>query len=296
MACLFAARLARAGLAPQILGAWPEGIAALQRDGVHFIDENGVEQRCAVQATTNPADCAGALAALVLVKAWQTERAARQLATCLAADGVALTLQNGMGNYETLCAILGSERAAVGINTLGAHLLQAGRVRTAGEGTLTLGVQPRLEALVALLQAAGFQVEQSPAIPSLLWGKLVINAAINPLSALLRVPNGELVQRPSARLLLAETVYETAAVAEAMQIDLPYSNPIATVEAVARRTGENRSSMLQDVLRGAPTEIEAINGAVVRAGQQTRTPTPLNHVLCKLIKGLTTDENRYLSK
>lgn len=288
MACLFAARLAAAGRSVILLGTWSEGLAVLERDGVR-VEDAGSERTYPVGVARDPAECRGVRYALVLCKAWQTERAAVQLTECLAADGVALTLQNGLGNLETLAAALGASRAAFGITTQGATLIAPGRVRPVGEAAIRLGAHPRLEALAAALSAAGFDVETSADVEGLLWGKLVINAAINPLTALLRVPNGELLQRLPARELLQSAACETAAVAAALGVQLPYPDPIQAVEAVARRTAANRSSMLQDIERGAPTEIAAICGAVVQAGERLQVATPLNRMLLQLVQSLRAD-------
>lgn len=286
MACLFAARLSAAGSEVTLLGTWREGIDALRQRGVILVDAEGHEQAYPVCATDDPTDCAGARSALVLVKSWQTERAASQLAGCLAPEGVALTLQNGMGNREKLTKTLGARRVALGVTTIGANLLGPGKVRLAGEGVISLSAHSRLGALADGLRQAGFTVENAPDPDSLLWGKLVINAAINPLTALLGVPNGALLERPTARALMTIVAREAAAVAVAQGLHLPYPDPAVAVETIARRTAANRSSMLQDVQRGASTEIDAICGAIVTAGEQTGLPTPVNRTLLQLVKAL----------
>ncbi len=284
LACLFASRLSAAGTSVTMLGTWEAGLQALQRRGVRVATGEGVERSHPVQATADPDACAGARIALVLVKSWQTVRAAAQLAQCLAFDGVALTLQNGLGNRETLTDALGEDRVALGVTTTGATLLGPGRVRPGGEGAVSVGTHPRLDPLIGILQQAGFTVEQVPQADDLLWSKLVINAAINPLTALLRVPNGELLRRPSARTLMAQLAREASAVARALGRQLTYPDPAATAEEVARRTAANHSSMFQDVQRGAPTEIDAICGAIVSVGEQQGVPTPVNRTLWRLVK------------
>jgi 2-dehydropantoate 2-reductase len=282
LACLFASQLAAAGVQVTMLGTWREGLEALRSHGVRVAGDGG-DRDYPVRATADPADCAGARLALVLVKSWQTERAARQLAECLAADGLALTLQNGLGNRESLAAALGAERVALGVTTTGATLVGPARVRPGGEGVVSLGEHARLEPLAAMLRRAGFVVDSVPQADDLLWGKLVINAAINPLTALLRCPNGELVERPSARELMAGAAREAAAVAEALDRRLAYDDAVSVSEDVARRTAVNHSSMFQDVQRGAPTEIDAICGAVVEAGERCGVPTPVNRTLWLLV-------------
>ena len=286
MACLFAARLAASDTRVTLLGTWPEGLQALNRCGVRVLASDGSEQSYPVRATADPAECAGARLALVLVKSWQTERAARQLAACLSPDGLALTLQNGLGNREKLAEILGVPRVALGVTTIGATLVGPGCVRPGGEGIVSLGANPRLDPLANLLWRAGFAVETVPDADGLLWSKLVINAAINPLTALLHVSNGELLVRPAARMLMAEAAREAAAVAMALNMHLVFSDSVAAVEAVAQRTAINHSSMFQDVTRGAPTEIDAICGAIAAEGERCQVPTPVNRTLWLLVKAL----------
>jgi 2-dehydropantoate 2-reductase len=164
--------------------------------------------------------------------------------------------------------------------------VEPGVVEPGGAGGISIGDQPRIAALVDLLCDSGFPVEVIADTLGLQWGKAIINAAINPLTALLRVKNGELVARPSLRVLMSDTAHEAEAVANAVGVELPYPDPVAVVESVARKTGANTSSMLSDVLRGAPTEIDSINGAIVQAGEEAGVPAPVNRTLWQLVKGL----------
>ncbi len=284
MASLFAARLSAAGIPVVMLAGWPQAVEAIRSRGLCLVAPDGREVNYPVQVVSSPADCAGVSYALVLVKSWQTSRAAVQLAACLAPHGLALTLQNGVGNWELLSQTLGPERTALGVTTVGANLIEPGRVRAAGEGVITLSVHPRMDLLANLFRRAGFTVETTNDTDALVWGKLVINAAINPLTALLDVPNGALLEQPEARSLLAAAASEAAGVAAAQGIRLPYPDPVAAVETVAGRTSQNLSSMLQDLQRGAPTEVEAINGAIVRAGEKTGILTPVHRTLYRLVK------------
>ncbi|MGH2626365.1 MAG: ketopantoate reductase family protein [Anaerolineales bacterium] len=284
MACLFGGRLAPHADVT-LLGTWPEGVQALRRDGIRLETEAG-ESRHRIRVTSNPADVVGVRHALVLVKSWQTRRAARQLADCLAPEGVVLTLQNGLGNLDVLVQVLGSDRAALGVTTSGATLLGPGRARAGGAGPVYLAPHPRLVPIADLLRASGFAVEEAPDVEGLLWGKLAVNAAINPLTALLQVPNGELLERPHARELMAAAAMEVADVAAAMGIDLPMGRPDEQGLEVARRTAANRSSMLQDVARQAPTEIDAICGAVVDFGRRKGVATPVNFALWSMVRAL----------
>jgi 2-dehydropantoate 2-reductase len=224
---------------------------------------------------------------LVLVKAWQTEDAAQRLLPCLTSDGLVLSLQNGDGNFEKLAQYLGVARVAFGATTLGATLLGPGFVRPAGEGVITLGIHARLKSVSDLLVKAGFVLETASDIHAVQWGKMVINTAINPLTALLRVPNGMLLTKPGARAVMALAAREAAAVAVAKGVQLPYPDPVVAVESIARQTAANYSSMLQDILREAPTEVDFITGAIVRSGEKLGVPAPVNRTLWYLVKAIS---------
>ena len=281
LAMLFGARLRRSGFSVTLMGTWREAIAALRRNGIRVLGEGGAYR---VGVASSPEEAPKCRYALVLVKSWQTERAARWLSAALLPDGVALTLQNGLGNDEVLAAALGAERVAVGVTTTGASVAAPGVVRPGGEGVVSLGEHPRIPPLAEALRSAGFAVEIAGYVKSLQWGKLAVNAAINPLTALLGVPNGALLEDPAARLFMRRAAQEVARTAAALGIDLPFEDPAAAAEDVARRTAPNFSSMLQDLRRGAPTEIDAICGAVVRAAQKAGTSAPLNAALWEMVK------------
>jgi len=283
LATLFAARFAKTGVRVTMLGTWTEGLSALTKKGVKV---EGEGRAIHVHATPNPAECEGMRFALVLVKSWQTERAARQLSNCLADDGVVLTLQNGLGNDTILSGILGLSRVARGVTTIGASLLAPGVVSLGGEGPVSLESHLRLSPLKEMIQQAGFDVNVSGNVQSLIWSKLVVSSAINPLTALLRVKNGELLKQQSARILMGDLARETAAVANLLEITLPFTDSVAAVEEVAQHTATNWSSMLQDVLRGSPTEIESINGAIIRLAEEKNHSVPVNRVVWLMVKAL----------
>lgn len=287
LATLFAARLARSGERVTMLGTWQAGLEALSREGVRLVEADGSQVRLGVNVVQDPRECRGVRHALVLVKAWQTERAAAQLKECLAEDGLAVTLQNGLGNREILVESLGEGRVALGTTTTGATLLGPGWVRAGGEGVLSIERHPALGPMEGALRQAGFNLQIVDDAQSLVWGKLVINAAINPLTALLRVQNGKLLESQRARELMGKLATETGQAAAAEHIRLPFSDPVSAAEEVAYKTAANYSSMLQDVLRGAPTEIDAICGVVVKVAQKHNFETPVNWACWKLVRAMT---------
>ena len=282
MASLFAGRLVNAGIHVTMLGSWRVGIQTLVEQGVQLDGES-----FPVVATDNVAECAGIPFAIILTKAYQTERVADQLAQCLPADGMVVTLQNGLGNRETLAKRLGAERVAVGSSTLGATMVAPGIVRSGGQGVITLSKMAQLDGLMTMLKSAGFVVQSVDNGDELLWRKVIVNAGINPLTALLRVPNGALLVRPAALALLRSAVKEATAVAQALALQLQVDEMIELTENVAKQTAGNHSSMLQDVMNERRTEIDAICGAIVDTGENAGIPIPINHTFWQLINALT---------
>lgn len=294
MASLFAALLSAHGLKVKMLGSWKESIRVLNNVGVRFIDQDGQESTYPVDATNDPEECAGSRLAIVLVKSYQTADAAKLLTKCLAEDGLALTLQNGLDNDEILADTLGVKRVISGVTTLGATLIGPGTVRMGGLGGISLGYHEGVEIPADFLRQAGFEVEVVEDTRSLVWGKLVINAAINPLTAVLGVKNGELLANLYSRKLMELITIESAEVASALGIELPYSDSVETVEAVAQKTASNYSSMYIDIHRGSLTEIDAINGAIVRVGENIGVPTDYNRMMWLLVKACS--ENHSLTQ
>jgi len=284
MACFFGARLAAVAQVT-LLGSWEAGLQALEAGGIRLEQRDGSLLQARVGVAREVGPCRGARLALVLVKSWQTERAAAQLTRCLLPDGIALTLQNGLGNLETLAGAVGAERVALGVTTSGATLLGPAHARVGGEGPTYLAPHPGLDRLARVLEAAGFEIKREADLQGLQWSKLAVNCGINPASALLEVPNGALLDLPGLQDVLRAAVEEAAQVAQARGIALAFEDPVAETMQVAERTAGNLSSMLQDINRGAPTEIDAICGAVVREAERLGVAAPVNRALWNLVRG-----------
>ncbi len=288
MGCLFGAKLAPHAQV-KLLGTWREGVDAICARGIHIESATG-NQVVRVFATTDPGAMDESDLVIIARKAWQTPGAAEQAARILAPNGIALTLQNGLGNLEQIAHVVGAHRAALGVTTQGSTLVAPGHIRYAGGGPTHIGVtaetHARLETIAAFFNHAGFETHLADDVRSLLWGKLAVNCGINALTALLRLPNGELLARADAEELMIRAARECVEVARAEGIGLPYDDSAARVRNVAHATAVNYSSMLQDVLRDAPTEIEAINGAVAREGARLGVPTPTNEMLWRLVRAL----------
>jgi 2-dehydropantoate 2-reductase len=282
LASLLGARLARAGFHVTLAGSWPQGLDAISSRGIAVDDEDKTFWSVPVRAVPLRGPLEPADAVLVVVKSYQTATIAPHCARELAPGALIVTFQNGLGNREILAAHAGAARVVQGIATLGATLLGPGHIR-AQKGALLLGTAPGVQELAALLRAAQLESRVSHDIETALWRKLAVNCAINPLSALLGVENGALLKSLQARERLGEAAREVARVAEARGTPLG-EDAALLAESVAERTAENRSSMLQDLDRGFPTEIEALNGALVAEGERLGIPTPVNTALLAALR------------
>jgi len=290
---LFAGMLTVGGNEVWLLGRRREVVDTINREGITIQQVwTGATLRMPVRATVDPGDAAPAELIVMCTKSPGTLQATRD-ALPAAGDGtVFLTVQNGLGNVDTMASVAGRERVLAGVTSNGTILLGPGSIRHSWMGDTTIGeldgqATERLERVAEAFRQSGIKVAVSRSVDQLLWTKLVNNCAMSPLAALLRVRNGQLVERPEARELLRAVVREVSSVAAAKGVTLPFSEAVERVETNCRNNATNKMSMLQDVERGAPTEIDYINGAVVREGQAVGIPTPINWALTQLVKALT---------
>jgi 2-dehydropantoate 2-reductase len=230
-------------------------------------------------------------AAIVTTKTPGTAWAAEIAAKILAPDGVALTIQNGLGNYEKLVEHVGSERSAVGVIYVGAQLVN-GELRATGAGKVELGrpsapgSQSNLDELGRLLREGGMDVTVLDDAWPAVWRKVVTNAAVNPITALVRLTNADLLADAPASRVADCLAREVARVATASGVGIGEDEAVKQWRSMAALTGANRSSMLQDVEAGRPTEIDAISGAVAREGERRGVAAPLNQAMTLLVSSL----------
>lgn len=293
LGCLFGSRLAALAqreprLADVVLiGSWKEQIDALTTRGLTIGRPEGEEERIYLPATAQDDLVEPVDLALILVKAPDNERTAKRVRGLLEPDGWALTLQNGLGNPGALEAVLG-KRVLPGVTYQAAALEGPGRLRHAAEGATWIAADGALKekalASVRLLRQAGFEAHLTGALDSLSWGKLVANAAINPVTALAGVLNGALVVNDALASVGVAAGCEVAQVARARGLELPFADPEAEVLRVAEATALNRSSMLQDLESGRPTEIDAICGEVVKEADRLGLAVPVLDWLWKRVR------------
>jgi 2-dehydropantoate 2-reductase len=288
LACLFGADLAPYAEV-SLFGAWQEQIEALNTHGLKLRRLDGQETIHKLWAVADNRALPPADIVLVLVKSSQTEKAAWQARALLAPGGLALTLQNGLGNFEKLQAQVGAGRAVLGVTMRGANIIEPGVVAVGSEGLTTVVFSDtvpmeRLQPFCSLCRQAGIAIEATASAESIVWGKLAINAGINPVAALLGMRNGYLVSDPSAEALMRAAAGEVEMVAHVRGISLLYADAGQAAYETVRRSVTNRCSMLQDMQRGAPTEIDAICGAVCREAEKLGLDTPVNRLLWQLVR------------
>ncbi len=231
-------------------------------------------------------------AAVICVKTPGTAWAVEVAQHVVVRDGVAITIQNGLGNYEALAAAIGERRAAVGVIYVGARLDESGALQATGAGRAELGYpmgtpsRPKLDALAELLRAGGMTVTVLEDPWSAVWKKVVTNAAVNPTSALLGRVNSELLEDPAASRVADGLAREVARVATAAGTPISDEDAVKWWRDMAQLTGANRSSMLQDVEAKRVTEIDAICGAAYREGQRRGVDAPLNLAMTLLVSAL----------
>ena len=231
-------------------------------------------------------------AAIVAVKTHGTAWAAEIAQRVIARDGVAITIQNGLGNYEILRDAVGEPRAAVGVIYVGARLDAEGTLHATGPGRAVLGrpigMAPRdqIERVAALLRDGGMTVDVVDDPWPSVWRKVVTNAAVNPTTALLGTLNSELVKDVAASRIADGLAREVARVATAAGVTVSEDDAVKWWREMAELTGANRSSMLQDVEAKRATEVDAICGAVYREGQRRGVEAPLNQAMTLLVSAL----------
>lgn len=278
--CYYGGMLARAGHAVTLIGR-PQHVDAVRAQGLRM-QTLAFDEQVRVQASTEPAAVAGADLVLFSVKSPDTETTGRQLLAHLPARALVLTLQNGVDNAERLRTVLPQEVTAA-VVYVATEMAGPGHMRHHGRGELVIEPGPRSAALAEVLRAAGVPTEVSCDARTALWSKLVLNCAYNALSAIAQLPYGRLVQGAGVPQVMADLVAECLAVAGAEGVALP-ANIHQSVERLAQTMPTQSSSTAQDLARGKPTEIDHLNGLVVRRGEARGIATPVNRAMWALVK------------
>ncbi|MBS3920746.1 MAG: 2-dehydropantoate 2-reductase [Deltaproteobacteria bacterium] len=287
MGSLFGGLLSISGEELWLVDIWKEHIDAIRSKGL-AIEEKGITRNIPVNATSDVRSAGEADLILYFVKTYHTEKAVKDSLALQKENTLFLTLQNGLGNEEIICKQVDRKKVILGVTGQGATLLGPGSIRHAGWGKTSVGeldgkATDRISRVAQMLQKAGIETEVSSRIHDLVWEKLFVNVGINALAALLGLKNGQLLDYPETLRLMETLVHEAVEVARKKGIRIE-GNPIDRVRGVIEATRENRCSMGQDLDFKRKTEIDAINGALVREAERFGIPVPYNRMITDLIK------------
>jgi 2-dehydropantoate 2-reductase len=291
MGSLFGALLAEAGQEVWLYDVWATHIQAVKQNGLQ-IEREGQTRTVRINATTDLTEIGRADLVIIFVKSTQTEAAAKSARGIAGSEGTVMTLQNGMGNADTIARDIPADRILAGTTSHGATMLGAGRIRHAGIGATTIGSwadtdqgRQRAVKLADFFNSAGIDTQAVTEVRSVVWNKLLINIGINAITALSGIKNGQLLDLAITRELSRSAVEEAMAVARAQHVAIK-DDAVDIVLKVAEMTAANRSSMGQDVDNKRQTEIATINGFIVREARRLGLAAPVNFTLTALIETL----------
>lgn len=289
MGSLFGGLLQHAGNAVTLVDVRAEHVAALRKRDLAIEEPDGTRIAVRVAATTEVSSALAADLFLLFVKTPFTAAALRPFAGRIPAAATVLTLQNGIGNDDAITRALGKRiHVALGVTAQGAAASGPTAIRRRSNGPTIIGLPdgmrtPELELVAARFSEAGIPTRTTRHIYEHIWQKLIVNVGINALTALTGLPNGDIFADPELAAVVRRLVGEAAAVMRAEGIPAPPRDPVDFVRAVADATKNDRSSMLEDVAAGRRTEIDAINGAVVRLGDRHGVDVTANRIVTALI-------------
>jgi 2-dehydropantoate 2-reductase len=283
--CFYGGMLARAGHRVTLI-ARPVHVQAIEAGGLRM-QTLTFDEHVRLSASTDAAAVAGADLVLFAVKSPDTERAGEQMREHLKPGALVLCLQNGVDNAERLRAVLPGVHVAAAVVYVATEMAGPGHLRHHGRGELVMEPCPADRSLSAAVAqafvASGVPTEISDNVRGALWAKLILNCAYNALSAVGRIPYGDLVLRPGIQDVMRDVVAECRAVAAADGVTIPGDVDLA-VRRIAETMPSQYSSTAQDLMRGKPSEIDHLNGYVVQRGAALGVPTPANRVLWAMVK------------
>jgi 2-dehydropantoate 2-reductase len=287
--CLFGARLKLAGQDVTLIHRDRSVVEGIRKNGLSLREIDKTVTRVRVPVRRGPFRLRGIEVLVVTVKAYDTNEVATSYRGMLTDETTILSLQNGLGNVETLRSRLRNDILA-GSTTEGAFSLGPGAVAHTGRGLTTIGDlrgadQDTSSRVKIAFDKAGFFTNVSSNMQGVLWTKAVVNAAINPLSVLTRLPNGVLAKSLTIQRIAFRIMAEGVRVSQAEGVKL-MGDPRKLWRRVLLSTSENKSSMLQDIERGKTTEIRQLNGMIVSRGRTRGVDSPLNRILTELILGI----------
>jgi len=305
MGSLFATLLVQGGQEVALYDMDQQKVDAINQKGITVTSPEKEGVRTVVSAVSTIEEALPAELVIFMVKSYQTDRAVREASVLFNKNTKVLTLQNGLGNIEKIAKLIDSKQVYVGVTYYSAKELEAAKIAHTGMGmTLIAPMEkdqlPAAMDLARMLNNCGIEAGATNDLDAIIWKKLIVNSVINPLTAIHGLNNGELVNNPEVVRDMADLVIEGVAVAQKMGIPLNYGEIWASVLETCRLTAQNRSSMLTDVEGGRHTEIDAINGSIVRLGEANGVDTPVNTRMMRgvlaLDKGRASNQNLFAPK
>ncbi|MCI0530032.1 MAG: 2-dehydropantoate 2-reductase [Nitrospira sp.] len=289
MGCLYGSNFARVGEQVTMIDVWKEHVDQMQAEGLEMDGLHG-NFVVSVRATTDPTSAPKVDIAVICVNGYSTRDAANAARIVLKDSGYALTLQNGLGNVEILTEVLGKERVLAGLSFHSAELIKPGKVMHTNHGPTYIGEldqsqSSRLAALNDLMTRACLEPVWVEDIVATMWAKFVHNCGINALCAITGLRPGHLQEVPEVDKFQTHIIHEALALVKANSIKLPEENPLETIKAYCAKKF-HKVSMVQHLERGRLTEIDSLNGYIVRESKKLGLPCPYNESLTSLIKGL----------
>jgi 2-dehydropantoate 2-reductase len=278
--CYYGGMLARAGHDVTLIGR-PQHVEAIVRQGLR-LETQTFDERIRVSASSEGSAVRSAQLVLFCVKSTDTESAAAAIKPHLAPDALVLSLQNGVENADRLRAILPQDVLAA-VVYIGTEMAGPGHVRHHGRGELIIERSRASDELAQALIAAGVPTEISDNVRGALWAKLILNCAYNALSAITQLPYGRLVKGAGITAVMRDVVDECLAVAKADDVTIP-GDVDAAIRKIAETVPGQYSSTAQDLARGKPSEIDHLNGVIVRRGEALGVATPVNRLLHAIVK------------
>ena len=279
--CYFGGMLARAGH-EVVLIARPQHVRAIQQGGLRM-DTKTFDERVRLAASSEPSAVGGAKLVLFCVKSTDTESAGAQMLPYLEADALVLTLQNGVDNADRLRRVLPKHEVAAAVVYVATEMAGLGHVKHHGRGELVIEPSSASGTVAQTLIAAGVPTEVSENVRGALWAKLILNCAYNAVSAITQLPYGKTVEGAGIRDVMRDVVAECLAVAKAEGVAVP-ADAVTAVDKLAASMPSQYASTAQDLARGKRTEIDYLNGLIVRRGEALGIATPANRVLWALVK------------
>ncbi|MBI5183583.1 MAG: 2-dehydropantoate 2-reductase [Nitrospinae bacterium] len=287
--CLFGGLLSKGGHDVWMVDKNKEVVETIKEKGICIVTDGETLQHIQRQSTLNPREIESCDFILLCVKCFDTEEAVQGISHLIKGEIPLLTLQTGMGNIKTASSIIPEKNILGGVTYNGATVLSPGRIRYVSPGETYIGEidgkeTERVHHLLEVFKGSGIETKISDNIRGHIWSKAIIYSGINPLTAILRIKNGQLLDKIESINLLREIIKEGIEIAERSGRRLIYDEPYESLFYFCKKTSENLSPMLQDILNKRKTEIDALNGAIVEKGREIGIHTPVNRAIRDIIK------------